>query len=150
MSLYNLGKKIAGAGATILASITQDGLMSKEDKAIVDAASEPVSYTPTFTASSGTFTTISGSAKYIKIGKQVTVMFLITMTTVGTATGSILMTLPFTSNSNTAGAGRDTNGVGCTTYTVIGGTTLSVVKYDATSMILNGRTIRGSLTYSVA
>ena len=42
-------------------------------------------FTPTITASSGTFTTVSGSGRYTRIGKTVTIYIEIVITTAGTA-----------------------------------------------------------------
>jgi hypothetical protein len=58
-----------------------------------------VSYTPTITSSLGAYTTVSGVGRYFKVGKMVTVSITITVTTVGTASGQTLATLPFTAGA---------------------------------------------------
>jgi hypothetical protein len=58
-------------------------------------------YTPTVTSSGGTITTVGTNvAFYQQIGKTVLVNFLVTITTVGTATGQLLLTLPFAVSAN--------------------------------------------------
>jgi hypothetical protein len=58
-------------------------------------------YTPTVTSSGGTITTVGTRvAFYQQIGKTVLVNFLVTITTVGTATGQLLLTLPFPVGAN--------------------------------------------------
>lgn len=51
-------------------------------------------YTPTITASSGTFTLVSGSGRYKLMGKILHISVAVTVTTVGTATGNIVIPLP--------------------------------------------------------
>lgn len=59
------------------------------------------SYTPTITAGSGTFTTVSATGKYKRVGKLCFVQQVITITTNGTAGTSLLATLPFTGTNDT-------------------------------------------------
>jgi hypothetical protein len=100
---------------------------------------EEGTWTPTITASSGTFTTVSGSGRYTKVGRLVTVQVSITITTVGTASGGIVFTLPFTANGSGGWilAGREFNSTGKMLQAIIsaGGTTGAVVNYDNTSAI---------------
>lgn len=51
-------------------------------------------FTPTITAAAGTFTTVSAAGSYLQIGKMVSFICTITITSVGTASGNILMPLP--------------------------------------------------------
>jgi len=60
------------------------------------------SFTPTITAVTGTFTTVSATGYWIQIGKIVHMSFIITITTNGTAAGGVIMTLP----TNSKGYGR--------------------------------------------
>lgn len=63
-----------------------------------DLTTTAVAYTPTVTASSGSFTTITrGACSYIRIGKLVVFTIDVTLTSVGTASGSLQVTLPSTS-----------------------------------------------------
>jgi hypothetical protein len=59
------------------------------------------SYTPTVTAGSGSFTTVSATGKYCQIGKTVIGHAFITITTNGTAATSVIFTLPVTMVSGT-------------------------------------------------
>lgn len=52
-------------------------------------------FTPTPTATSGTFTSATGAGTSIKIGRLVVFRFTGTITTVGSATGDMLFTLPY-------------------------------------------------------
>lgn len=66
-------------------------------------------YTPTISATSGSFTTVSGSGRYKQIGKTVWFKATATITTNGTASGTLLMSLPATAQAANAafGTGRD-------------------------------------------
>lgn len=69
---------------------------------------EEGTYTPTVTAGSGTFTTVSATGIYTKIGRQVKVDADIVITTNGTAASFVNFTLPFTSGATFlySGGGR--------------------------------------------
>jgi len=73
---------------------------------------EEGTWTTTVTSQSGTITTSSFSgAKYTKIGNIVIITVTITITTVGTASGHCLFTLPFTGASvqQNGGYGMESN-----------------------------------------
>ncbi len=55
-------------------------------------------YTPTITAGTGSFTTVSATGRYLAIGKLVLVQIVITITTNGTAATSVKATLPALGN----------------------------------------------------
>ena len=78
-------------------------------------------YTPTVTAESGTITTSSATGRYIKVGTLCTVTTTVTLTTVGSASGSLIVSLPFTAANvnNFAGSVKETavNGDGGTVWT---------------------------------
>lgn len=57
-------------------------------------------YTPTVTAGSGAFTTVSATGHYYVIGKLVFFELAVTITTVGTASGNVFATLPFGTNTS--------------------------------------------------
>lgn len=93
-----------------------------------------ISYTPTITASSGTFTTVSATGKYAHVGGGVAVTITITITTNGTAAGAILATLPVASASSAIICGRE-NAVTkmmCQGYVASGASSVSITKYDNT------------------
>ena len=53
-------------------------------------------YTPTITAGTGSFTTVSASGRYLRMGKVILIAIQITITTNGTAATYIRATLPAT------------------------------------------------------
>lgn len=60
-------------------------------------------FTPTITASSGTFTSVSATGRYLKIERTVFIELAITITTNGTAAGGIIASpLPFTAGVGSA------------------------------------------------
>jgi hypothetical protein len=100
-------------------------------------------YTPTVTATSGTFTTTSANGHYYVIGKLVFFELSATITTVGTATGNVLVTLPFA--TNTSGgvitfSGIETTVTGKTLQGSAGAnsTSVTVRYYDTSSAIAAG------------
>jgi hypothetical protein len=114
------------------------------------------SYTPTVTATSGTFTTVSASGKYIRVGKLCVTQFRVTITNNGTAAGQVLVTAPFTSNNsfNTAfvGAGRETNAVGfsMTPRIINNDSTFYLTKLDGTYPGGSTYVLDNTVTYEVA
>ncbi|WP_439392309.1 hypothetical protein ACRQ5Q_22190 [Bradyrhizobium sp. PMVTL-01] len=97
--------------------------------------------TPTITAGSGTFTTVSATMRYQQRGKQVWFQISITTTNIGTAATNVQASaLPFTFNSDCIGAGRDTAGSGKTLqwYGQAATSALSIWNYDNTFPASNG------------
>jgi hypothetical protein len=90
-------------------------------------------YTPTISAASGTITTSSATGQYQTIGKTCILNMNITITTVGSASGSCNATLPFTSASNIqiGGYGMEVNTNGAMLKGYIGGSTstLQITSY---------------------
>lgn len=60
---------------------------------------EEGTYTPVPSPEGGSITTYSASGSYVKVGNLVQVAYKITLTTVGTASGKMYVTLPFASTS---------------------------------------------------
>jgi hypothetical protein len=81
---------------------------------------EEGTWTPTITTSSGTITSYTSSGYYTKIGRQVTLNGLFTITNIGTGTGSIgISNLPFSiANAVAGGTARESavNGLGSVIY----------------------------------
>lgn len=99
---------------------------------------EEGTFTPTVTASSGTFTTVSATGAYTKIGRVVNFSIEITITTVGTASGAVIATLPFTpAVANCASMGRERNVTGYSLQGTIssGSANMTIQKYDNSSII---------------
>jgi len=113
-------------------------------------------WTPTITAGSGSFTTASGSGRYIQIGKTVFFKLDVTITTVGTGSGCVF-TLPVTASASwTAGqvaSGREDalTGLACSAKLATS-TTASVSRYDNGNIASggNGTVIRLMGTYEAA
>lgn len=96
---------------------------------------------PTITASSGSFTLTSATGTYTKTGNLVTFSIEITITTVGLASGAVLASLPFTpALANCVAMGRERNLTGYSLQGTInnGNQTMSIQKYDNTSIIAAG------------
>ena len=114
---------------------------------------EEGTWTPTVTSSTGSFTTVSATGTYVKIGKQVSVFAYITITTAGTAAGQIDFTLPFTASSSPNGSGVGAAGefstTGLTGLCFTSSTTTGAIKkYDYTGVtIANGNTWQTTLVY---
>jgi len=114
------------------------------------------SYTPTVTATTGTFTTVSASGKYTRIGKLCTVQFRVTITNNGTAAGQIVVSAPFTSSNSFAtnfiGNGREVAVLGFTmTPRIISNTSdFYLTKDDATYPGGTSYVLDNTITYEVA
>lgn len=128
MSLYNGDVKVAGSGSDV---------------------GTPVEYTPTVTAGSGTFTTVSATGQYIQVGKQVTVFFTVVITTAGTASLALSVSLPFTPSINCSGVARDGSANMCSVQAFAGSDNAAIWKYDHYTIIGSGKTIYGTLTYLI-
>lgn len=111
------------------------------------------SFTPTITAGSGTFTTVSASSRYLVIGKMCHWIGRVTITTVGTASGAVVLTLPVTRGGalNVVGYAEETAAVGFSAFIFINDPSgASILKGDYTSVIGAGRGIDFNITYEVA
>ena len=94
-------------------------------------ATTRTSYTPTVTASSGAFTTVSASGSYYDVGGVRFVDMTITITTNGTAAGLVRATLPSTPAADfNNGMGRETAVAGfmCGAYGFASTNNLSIFK----------------------
>lgn len=69
-------------------------------------------YTPTVSSSAGTITSASATGRWCQIGRLVFVEIVITITTNGTGSGDVMVTLPTTPNSDATLAGRETVNTG--------------------------------------
>lgn len=113
---------------------------------------EENTWTPTVTASAGSITSYSATGKYTKIGNVVHCVIGVTITNVGTGTGSMIVTLPFTNSAAVScGAGRE-NAVGgymLQIYVGASSSSATVFKYDNTGPMATGATMYMQLTYLV-
>lgn len=94
-------------------------------------ATSMTSYSPVVTATSGTFTTASATGAYYVVGKLVFFEVAVTVTTVGTATGNAIVTLPFA--ANTSGGTQVFNGM---ERAITGKTLQGFVSANSTSMTI--------------
>jgi hypothetical protein len=112
-----------------------------------------ISYTPTISAISGSFTTASATGRYKQIGKTCIVQVKGTITTVGTGSG-INITVPFTSanqGQTYTGVGRDDN-AGNMLQVRIGpnDTKLYILVYNNTNAAASGTIAMCSIVYEIA
>ena len=109
------------------------------------------SWTPTITANSGTFTTVSSTGVYKRVGKICFVRQTITITTNGTAAGTVNSTMPFTgSGSIFTGVFREDQSTGTLGQISIGSTTAVFRKSDNTYPGGSGYRFEASYFYEVA
>ena len=114
-------------------------------------------YTPTITATSGTPTTVTATGNYSQSGKFVVVNVSVSITTVGTAAGSIRFTLPIAAKSGSAfcvGAGTEGNTTGSMAQIYINPVNSTsygeIRRYDFASLWVNGYNPVGTIIYEVA
>jgi len=144
-----LGTAVPSSGIGIAFPATQS---ASSDANTLDDYEEGT-WTPTVTSGSGSFTTVSATGTYVKVGKQVAIRTTITITTVGTASGQINFTLPFTSsaspNGDGIGAAGEFSAVGITGITFTSSsTTGSIKKYDYSGTVIGaGNTWQTTLVY---
>lgn len=96
------------------------------------------SYTPTPTSGGGAFTSASSAGGFYTIGKLVNFSTVITITTVGPASGIITIATPTgTAARNAVGTCEDTSATGNMGFWRIssGGTTMLIERYDTASMV---------------
>ena len=114
------------------------------------------SYTPVISSASGVFFVLTiNHAVYAKIGKICHVNLQYTMTSVGTASGVVFFTLPFTAKRSNAGVGvgREVAATGSMLQVAFygGGTTsVGVAQYDNAASVGASYTHVVSLTYEIA
>ena len=90
-------------------------------------------FVPVITAGSGTFTTTTSSCRYQVYGKLVQYHVIITITTNGTAAGSVIFTLPITANAAVSGnwsigSGREGAAIGNMVVVTAGSTTTGQIR----------------------
>jgi hypothetical protein len=147
VSAGNLVQGTAGKGIDFTANTPTAGMTSQLLNWYEEGA-----YTATITAGSGTFTSVTQSLKYTRIGRLVTVTGLFQIVTNGTAADRIFMTLPIAAASaNMSGAGAESNVTGYV-FGIFGASTTSVAikKYDSTYLGGDGYVFPVNFTYEAA
>lgn len=107
-------------------------------------------FTPTLTAATGTITASSATGKYVKIGSVYHCNIQTTITTVGSAAGSLNVAgfpSPNTAVPLPVGVGRSTINGKLVSAMIIADATLQVAYYDNTTVITAGNIVRLSITY---
>jgi hypothetical protein len=110
------------------------------------------SYTPTISSQSGSITTYTSTGKYLTLDKAIFFIFNVTLTTVGTATGNLNVTLPFTSVGSSVGSVFESNNFGTSgTVAISGNSSIGFTRnYAGTTWFTNGVVLVGSIFYEVA
>jgi hypothetical protein len=110
-------------------------------------------WTPTVTAETGTFTTVSTSGcRWTEVEGVIHWSVAIVMTTTGTATNGLRITLPpeapIHNDWTNLGSARESQSTGWMCHvTKIGSTALQINKWDNTTIIGSSRTINASGSY---
>lgn len=110
-------------------------------------------YTPTITSVGGTFTSVVGTGSFSMIGTNVFATIVITVTTLGTATGATLATIPVPASSTTSyvGSGRGDVVSGAMYQCRLNSSTqMSIYKYDGTLGQANSEVTRLAINYRAA
>jgi hypothetical protein len=122
----------------------------------VDATSAWTVFTPTISANSGAFTSVTGSGRYRQFGKTVFFTMLVDITTNGTAAGFIIATLPTSfrqaSSLQYAFPGIISGGVTTVAITLGSGpgNTIGIFKYDGSYPGSSGVGVYVSGSYEAA
>lgn len=108
-------------------------------------------WVPIVTPGSGSFTTVSATGSYIKIGRQVFTTAKITITANGTAGLSVFYTLPFTSAVDAIGCGRESAVTGTMLQVVIqsGSGSANILTYNNAYPGASGYVLTVTATYYV-
>lgn len=112
------------------------------------------SYTPTVTSASGTLTSASATGRYKQLGKTIFLEVDATVTTAGTGSGGLRVTLPFASASfNFTGAAYE-YGVSATSGAAIirfaqSTSFMSTVNSSGATFIANGAGVMFGITYEI-
>lgn len=141
----NLKFSTAGKGIDFSATSDGGGMTSE----LLDDYEEGT-WTPTVTASGGTITSATASGEYTKIGNIVRFQLSITISNVGSGTGTLISTLPFNpANANWAASGAEDVTAGYTCIVFGNGTNVFIRKYDYSTAIVNGHRLKIAGTFQV-
>jgi hypothetical protein len=106
-------------------------------------ASEWDSYTPAVTSSSGTFSNISVEAKFKRIGKTTFIKIAVTVIAAGSASGTIIATLPVDAKESNKEVltGRETDATGKMCMGIVIPHYVYIVDYLGASIIATGNRV---------
>jgi hypothetical protein len=142
----------AGTPATLTVGANNTILMADSTTATgLKYAGTYTDFTPTVTASAGTFTTVNASSRYLRIGNLVHWFGRVFIAAPGTATGSILLTAPIAraTGNNVIGFGEENNVIGFGVFCWLK-TSLEILKLDFSTAITTNAGIDFNITYEVA
>ena len=110
------------------------------------------SYTPTITSQGGSITTYTATGKYLQIDKGMFFIFTVTLSNVGTATGNMIITLPFTAVGSSAGSAYEYNTTGKGgPVSIANNASVAISRdYNNTTWFSNGWNLYASIFYEVA
>ena len=157
MTLNSTGLNIAngnvilgtsGKGIDFSATANSSGTMTSE---LLNDYEEGT-FTPTMTASVGTLTTTTvNAASYTKIGRLVSVQVDISIVNIGTASGQLFFSLPFSQGTDiNVGVLRELGATGNNgQISYQSATTAYACFFGNGTLIVNGYRIRGTYTYTV-
>jgi hypothetical protein len=111
-------------------------------------------WTPTYSAGSGSLTTITTTfARYKRLGKLVHYSISLTITNAGTGAGALQVSTPTGLDAegfNSSGCGREAGGANNLLMVQAVGTLIYMWRFDGSTTITTGRTIRASGWYRIA
>ena len=145
----------AGAGGGLIPESSVTNLVS-DLAAKLTTPGAWTAYTPTFTACSGTPTTVSGAARWTKVGRIVTVAGYVSITNKGTAAGALNVSLPTPSSGSIGGynvgsAFEHNVGAGMGYIGVTGGQSIALMSKSAgTTWWVDNYTISFTVSYESA
>lgn len=153
-AVYNgtTGKLVKNHAATVSLTTEVSGTLPVANGGTNYTGGAWTTYTPTPTAASGTFTTVSASGAYLAIGKLVHFCLTITITDAGTAAGAITVALPTgTTARRSAVAVAETAVVGTMGVGRIppSATDMQIVRYDAATLIGTGHVLSMGGIYEI-
>jgi hypothetical protein len=111
-----------------------------------------VAYTPTVTATAGTFTTVSATGRYKQFGKTIQLQVDVLMTAIGSASVNLQISLPFAAANNVyVGIAREHLVSGRSGAAIIqsGGSIAIAIDAVGTSFIANGAGVAFGITYEI-
>ena len=115
---------------------------------------EEGTWLPTVSAASGSYTSVTASGKYIKVGRSVTIRMRVFITTNGTAAGAMFLgNIPFPTTDSTDWGGGTREDVGTGDGYVFSGqgtTSIYINKYDGTYGLTSGRGFTFCISYIAA
>jgi hypothetical protein len=101
-------------------------------------------YTPTVTSQTGTITSYTAAGGYYEIGKMVYITVSVTITTAGTGSGGLIISIPSTNNAvfyGTVSGREQTGGKGVDGIIAPSGSTALVFFYDNATPIVTGNSL---------